>query len=53
MGGFAGVGEIVEDAAVREAKEETGLDIELSRLAGKSTRTPAAARTAITSALRF
>ena len=33
-GGFVDVGEAVEDAAVREAKEETGLDVELLRLVG-------------------
>lgn len=33
-GGFVDVGEKVEDAAVREAQEETSLDISLSRLLG-------------------
>lgn len=33
-GGFVEVGETVESAAVREAKEETNLDVELERLVG-------------------
>ena len=33
-GGFVEIGETVEAAAVREAKEETGLDIELIKLLG-------------------
>lgn len=33
-GGFVEVDERVEDAAIREAKEETGLDIELQCLVG-------------------
>ena len=33
-GGFVDYGETVETAAVREAKEETGLDVELTRFLG-------------------
>ncbi len=33
-GGFVKFDETLEEAAVREAKEETGLDIELKKLAG-------------------
>ena len=33
-GGFVEVGETVEQAAVREAAEETGLNVELTRLVG-------------------
>jgi len=33
-GGFVEVGETIETAAVREAKEETGLDVEIIKLLG-------------------
>jgi 8-oxo-dGTP diphosphatase len=33
-GGFVGMGETVREAAVREAAEETGLAVEVSRLVG-------------------
>lgn len=37
-GGFVEYGEEVEKAAIREAKEETGLDIELTKLVGVYSR---------------
>jgi 8-oxo-dGTP diphosphatase len=33
-GGFVEVGEMTEEAAIREAKEETGLDIKIVKLVG-------------------
>lgn len=37
-GGFVEIGESVEQAAIREAKEETGLDVELISLIGVYSR---------------
>ncbi len=37
-GGFVDYGESVEEAAIREAKEETGLDVELTHLLGVYSR---------------
>ena len=49
-GGFVEVGETVRQAAVREAAEETGLAVEVSRLVGVYTQSQTATRAATTSA---
>ncbi|MGH9441319.1 MAG: NUDIX domain-containing protein [Thermoanaerobaculia bacterium] len=37
-GGFVELGETVEEACVRETKEETGIDVEIDRIAGVFSR---------------
>ncbi len=36
--GYVDVGEVLEEAAIREAKEETGLDVRITRLLGAYSR---------------